>query len=217
MSTFFKSIEQIVGQVELQFNIKAKDGKLTVMVMPKAAIKDAAISNIQPLFITGTAEELDAGFLEAVLNPLEQAAGIVHNVASFEAGTHKFSSESALGKKEADIEKKKKDERAKKLNALTAKADEFEKENKFKDAIGALKQAKEFADKPENLDKRITELMAKLSQGSIFDTTPVEENNTNYLEDYKEEPAELEGDVINEESANDDIDDQDPDQEGEND
>lgn len=186
MSTFFKSIEQIAGQVELQFNIKAKDGILTVMVTPKAQIKDSAFSNMKPLFISGSADELDNEFLEAIAKPLEKAAGIIHNIATFEAGTEKLAKENDAAKKQAELDKKEKEARLKKYAALMGKVDAFEKEKDLKGAIGALKQAKEFTDKPTDIDKRIADVTAKLSQGSIFDQSNIEEDKTDYLSDYNE-------------------------------
>lgn len=211
MSNFFKSIESIADQVELQFNIKGKDGKLTVMVMPKAQLKDSAYKNMQPMVITGTAEELDAEFFSAVASPLQRAAGIVHNIAVFEQNADKLAKENDAVKKQAEAAKKEKDERLKKYAAIMKKADAFEADKNYKDAIGALKQAKEFAEKPESLDKRINDLMGKLTQGSIFDTAPAidEPSTTNYLEDYKEEiPVPVTEDNEDNEDRND--------QEGEN-
>ena len=190
MNNFFKSLEPIVGQVDLQINLKAKGDLITCMVMPKSEIKDSAFSNIKPVFVTGTAEELDAEFLSAIINPLASAAGVINNIKSFEAGAQKLANENDAAKKQKEAEKKAKDERLKKYAALMGKADGFEKDNKLKDAIGALKQAKEFTDKPEAVDKRINGLMAKLTQGSMFDqSATAEEPATDYLADYKEEPA----------------------------
>ena len=186
---FFKSLDEMLNGAELQLNIKKKGDQLTVMIMPKAEIKDKAIDNIKPLVITGTPVELDLDFLSAIKDKIEKATGIMTNIATFEAGVAKLSKDNEVDKKKAELEKKEKDTRNKKYATLMGKYESFKKEKKLKEAIGALKAAKAFTDKPETVEKMINETIAKLSQGSIFGTDPIEEDTTDYLADFKEEGA----------------------------
>ena len=181
---FFKTIESMMNGVELQFNIIQKNDQLTVMVMPKATIKDKAAGNIRPLIITGTADELDAGFLESITGAIATATGLMSNIVSFEAGADKLAKENEVEKKKAELDKKEKEVKTKKYTSLMAKYDTFKKDNKMKEAIGVLKQAKEFSTNAASIDKIIAECVAKLSQGSIFDATPLEDDKTDYLADF---------------------------------
>ena len=184
---FFKSINEMLNGAELQLNIKKKGDQLTVMIMPKAEIKDKAIDNIKPLVITGTPEELDSDFLSAIKDRVEKATGIMSNIATFEAGVAKLSKDNEVDKKKAELEKKEKDTRNKKYATLMGKYESFKNDKKLKEAIGALKAAKAFSEKPETVEKLNKETIAKLSQGSIFGMDPIEEDTTDYLADFKEE------------------------------
>ena len=50
----------------------------TVSVFPETkGLKDEAQEHLQPVMLTGTARELDAGFFEAVRQPLQKASGML--------------------------------------------------------------------------------------------------------------------------------------------
>lgn len=59
---FFEQLKHTGKDVHLSIDIKEKNGKYTVMVLPKAS--DA--SRIMPIVVTGTADELDEGFFKKV-------------------------------------------------------------------------------------------------------------------------------------------------------
>jgi PRTRC genetic system protein E len=59
---FFEQLKATGKDVHLSIDIKEKNGKYTVMVLPKAS--DG--SRIQPIVVTGTSEELDEGFFKKV-------------------------------------------------------------------------------------------------------------------------------------------------------
>lgn len=59
---FFEQLQKAAQGVDLTLSIKEKNGKYTVMVLPKATDQ----SKIQPLIVTGTPEELDKDFFPKV-------------------------------------------------------------------------------------------------------------------------------------------------------
>jgi len=187
---FFNSISEMLNDTELQLNIKKKGDQLTVMIMPKAEIKDGAIANIKPILITGSPAELDEEFLSIIHQPITTATGIMSNIATFEAGASKLAKENEVEKKKAEQDKKEKEAKLKKYAALMTKFDAFKKDNKIKEAVAVLKQAKDFSDKPESVDKMIKEMVAKLSQGSIFSAVAEEADTTDYLADFKDDQPE---------------------------
>jgi PRTRC genetic system protein E len=190
MNTFFTQLSAAIGQAEFQLNIKPKGAQITVMITPKTSANDPALANLQPLIITGTAEQLDADFITAITSPLQKLTGLISNLESFEASTKKTEEESRIKKAAEDKIKKEADEKVKKFDALTKKADGFEKDGKLKEAVGALKQAQSFAKDPGLVLKRINELTAKYSQNSLFGGAETEDH-TDYLEGSDQEEEEL--------------------------
>lgn len=72
--------------VDLTIVIRKTNGQLTVSTLPKSnGLKDEAQNHIVPLTVTGTPQELDTGFLQAVTRPIQKACGLISNMAQFEA------------------------------------------------------------------------------------------------------------------------------------
>ena len=71
---FFTAIHQMMTEsVDLTIVIRKTNGQLTVSTLPKSnGLKDEAQNHIVPLTVTGTPQELDTGFLQAVTRPIQQ-------------------------------------------------------------------------------------------------------------------------------------------------
>ena len=67
---FFQQLYDQIDGIDVTMTIKRKSGRLTISVLPKTA------GTISPAIITGTPEELEAGFFEAVSVPIETAKGL---------------------------------------------------------------------------------------------------------------------------------------------
>jgi len=185
MNNFFTQLAAIIGKAELQLNIKTKGDQLTVMLTPKTTANDPALANLQPLIITGTAQQLDEDFLNAISQPLQKAVGLIANIEDFEVSTKKAEEESKIKKAEEEKIKKQKEENQKKLDRLLTKADEYENAGNWAKAIGAIKQALPFVTDHTHLNSRIKGLEVKLNQNSLFASVPPEDT-TNYLEEEPE-------------------------------
>ena len=72
---FFTAIHQMMTEnVDLTIVIRKANGQLTVATLPKSnGLKDEAQNHIVPLTVTGTPQELDAGFLQTVTRPIQKA------------------------------------------------------------------------------------------------------------------------------------------------
>lgn len=175
---FFKEISGLVtAGVELNVAIKRSGENLIVSVMPKVTdLKDEAAKKLVPLVISGTPDELDKGFSSAISVPIQSAAGLLGNMKEFEASIAEAQSKS----KAADANKKKYDQ-------LIKKADGFEKDGKLKNAVACLKQAKEFTQDKQAIQKKIDKLQAKVGAGSLFEEEVMEDS---YLEELPEETTE---------------------------
>ena len=175
---FFKEISGLVtAGVELSVIIKRSGENLIVSVLPKVTdLKDEAAKKIVPLVVSGTPDELDKGFSAAISTPIQSATGLLGNMKEFETSVAEAQSKS----KAADANKKKYDQ-------LIKKADGFEKDGKLKNAVACLKQAKEFTQDKQAIQKKIDKLQAKIGAGSLFEEEVMEDS---YLEELPEESTE---------------------------
>lgn len=140
----FKKLSEIMGEgCTLTINIAKTETGMTVGVLPgNTLVKDAAKSKIVPLNINGTTEELDEGFVDAIISPIAKTNGMFADIKAFETAQEEAKKASEMEKK-ANEEKKKNAELFTKWMAL---ADQNFKECKYKDAITCAKNALKFAD-----------------------------------------------------------------------
>lgn len=135
---FFKQIAEFLqdGQ-QLQMAIRRSGDNLAVSILPdNRGVKDKAVDNITPLVMSGTPDEFEEGFSDA-LKPLAVAQGLVANIKEFEESTEKAKRESEMAKKLKDEASKQKKE----FNDLIALARKNKDEHKFKDARAILSKA----------------------------------------------------------------------------
>lgn len=93
--------------VDLTIVIRKTNGQLTVSTLPKSnGLKDEAQNHIVPLTVTGTPQELDTGFLQAVTRPIQKACGLISNMAQFEAQADKAAASSKAAKEAKSKETK---------------------------------------------------------------------------------------------------------------
>lgn len=115
---FFQNIFELTDGIDVTISIKRKNGKLTLSVLPQTT------ATIQPAIITGTPEELDAGFFDAVKAPIETAKGLKLSLDNFKKSVdmaHKETTEPA--KKEAPKAKLEKPEKPESPKDEKAKVD----------------------------------------------------------------------------------------------
>jgi PRTRC genetic system protein E len=65
--SFFQKIYELADGADLAINIKRKNEKLTVSLLPSTG------KNISPVIITGTPEALDEGFIQVATQRLDEA------------------------------------------------------------------------------------------------------------------------------------------------
>jgi PRTRC genetic system protein E len=101
----FVALQQLLSQSpSLSMSITGQGNNLTVVVMPKPTAGDSA-ALAQPLRLTGTAEELDAGFVEALTQFSTARLSVVEQVeatkAVLEAGRKESASKATSAIKKA--------------------------------------------------------------------------------------------------------------------
>ncbi len=176
---FFTSISQIMtDSVDITLVIRKTNGQLTVSTLPKAnRLKDEAQNHIIPLTLTGTPEEMDAGFLHAIAQPLRKVTGLISNMMEFEMQADKAAANSKAAKEVKSKETKEEKEKKEKYEKHMKRAGELATAQNHKDAIASLQQARMFAtsDKHSMIDAKIEEQKKAMNKGSLFemmDDTP---------------------------------------------
>ena len=156
----------------LCINIIKTGETLAVTVFPQSKeVKDPAAKQLIPLVLKGKPEELDAGFIEAIKEPIQESVGLLTNMAAYEKSAEK-------AKQESREKKEKKDKIAKHIRDAEA----AEKAGKAKEALVAYTQALELDNTDAKIRTKVSTLKAKVNGGSfdIFGSQEVstEENST---------------------------------------
>ncbi|MBO5665151.1 MAG: PRTRC system protein E [Bacteroidaceae bacterium] len=170
---FFTSISQMMTEsVDLTLVIRKANGQLTVSTLPKAnGLRDEAANHIIPLTLTGTPEEMDAEFLQHIMQPIRKATGLISNMMEFEQQADKAAANSKAVKDAKAKETKEEKEKREKYEKHLKKAEELITAKNHKDAILALQQARMYAtaNKQKEVDEKIAEQKKAMNQGSLFD------------------------------------------------
>ena len=163
---FFKTIADFLqdGQ-QVTMAIRKSGGNIAVSIMPdNRGVKDKAVENITPLVMSGSPEDFEEGFKDA-LKPLAAAQGLVANIKEFEESTKKAKRESEMAKKLKDEAVKQKKE----FNDLIALARKNNDEHKFKDARSILTKASALPSAEKAIiEKVIKEIDAASGVGNMF-------------------------------------------------
>jgi len=170
---FFTAIHQMMTEsVDLTIVIRKTNGQLTVSTLPKSnGLKDEAQNHIVPLTVTGTPQELDTGFLQAVTRPIQKACGLISNMAQFEAQADKAAASSKAAKEAKSKETKEEREKREKYEKLMKKAEELTAAKNHREVINVLGQAKAYATAAQlkEIEEKIKAATAEMNKGSLFD------------------------------------------------
>jgi len=169
---FFTQLSQcLTPQTSVNLTVHSQEGILSVSVFPKVkGLKDEAKNHLQPIVLTGTAQELDDGFFDAITQPIQKGSKMLADMKQFETSLALVETQ----KKEAQEQQKNVDkqaqERKAKYDKLIARADTQENEEKYEEALKTLREARTLADEKSvtKLDERIDSLKGKLMQSSLF-------------------------------------------------
>lgn len=170
---FFTAIHQMMTEnVDLTIVIRKANGQLTVATLPKSnGLKDEAQNQIVPLTVTGTPQELDAGFLQTVTRPIQKASGLIANMAQFEAQADKAAANSKAAKEAKSKESKEEREKREKYEKLMKKAEEMTTAKNYREALNLLGQAKSHANEAQlkEIEEKTQAVDKEMNKGSLFD------------------------------------------------
>ena len=196
-TNFFNQIQQLDFTGVLQLNIsKGIESNLIVTVMlNNEQCGDNAKNGIPPLTFNATPQEFDEGFFEQITAPIKTVSGLMVDMEKFLKQLEEVKRQSAMEKEKADKQKKEQEAKDKKFKDGMAKADELEKEGKFREAWIKVPDMTEFPEKADEIRKRKTSLSDKFGTPSLFgameEATPelqqAEEVTTDYPIDETDE------------------------------
>lgn len=164
-TNFFNQIAQlqIIGDLHITIAQGAEDRLIVLVMLQNEACGDNAKHSIPPLSLRGTAEELDQGFFENIASPMQCASGLMVDMESYMKQLEQTKMNSAMEKQKADSQKKEAEAKDKKFSEAMAKADELEKEGKFREAWIKVPEVHEFPLKAEQIRTRKSELSAQFA------------------------------------------------------
>lgn len=169
-TNFFNQIQQLDFTGVLQLNIsKGIESSLIVTVLlNNEQCGDSAKNLIPPLTFNATPQEFDEGFFEQITTPIQKVSGLMVDMEKFQKQLDEAKAQSAIEKAKTEKEKKEKEVKDKKFKDAMAKADELEKEGKFREAWIKVPDITEFPEKADEIRKRKTALSDKFATPSLF-------------------------------------------------
>ncbi|WP_430611603.1 PRTRC system protein E [Flavobacterium sp. JP2137] len=195
-ANFFNQITQLnfTGNLQLTIAKGAENNLIVSLILQNEQCGDNAKQLIPPFNLRGTAEELDNGFFDKITAPIQSASGLMVDMEAFMKQLEQAKKQSAMEKEKIDKQKKEQEAKDKKFKDAMAKADELEKESKFREAWMKVPDITEFPEKADEIRKRKISLSDKFATPSLFGaeeekTEPLQEET---LSDYPIDEAEEE-------------------------
>jgi PRTRC genetic system protein E len=169
-TNFFNQIAQLDFTGVLQLNISkgAENNLIVSVILNNEQCGDNAKNLIPPLTFNATPQEFDDGFFEQITAPIKTVSGLMVDMEKFLKQMEEVKKQSAMEKEKADKQKKEQEGKDKKFKDGMAKAEELEKEGKFREAWMKVPEITEFPEKAEEIRKRKNALSDKFATPSLF-------------------------------------------------
>ena len=181
-TNFFNQIQALDFTGVLQLNISkgAENNLIVSVLLNNEQCGDSAKNLIPPLTFNATPQEFDEGFFEQITTPIQKVSGLMVDMEKFQKQLDEAKAQSAIEKAKTEKEKKEKEVKDKKFKDAMAKADELEKEGKFREAWIKVPDITEFPEKADEIRKRKTALSDKFATPSLFGA--IDETNPKLLQ-----------------------------------
>lgn len=174
MSNFFKNIHSL-NVSDLKLTIARIDGQLTVSVLQKIDDKLESLSEIAPLILTGTPEELDEKFFEIISKPIQAVEQLIDSTNELMKQIEEAKKENEKKSKSTSTKDEVKETAEEKaIKILLAKiskiypSPDFDLKKQSKKVIDLCNQILEKDSENQEALKIISELKSKENEGSIL-------------------------------------------------
>lgn len=189
----FKTLSEVLGNgCTATITIAQKDGIMTVGVLPgNNLVKDGAKNKIVPLNVSGTPEELDEGFVDAIAEPVRKTAGLLVDMASYEQAAEEAKAKSKMEEEKKAAETTRKKDYDGYINLARTNL----KEQKYRDALKCVESARKVSLPSDKvaLDTLTNEINSASGQGALFgpseDKSDGKNVSLNAPKGKKEKPA----------------------------
>ncbi|WP_269225259.1 PRTRC system protein E [Flavobacterium eburneipallidum] len=181
---FFNQVAQLdfTGVLQLHISKGAENNLIVSVMLNNEQCGDNAKNLIPPLTFNATPQEFDEGFFQQITAPIQKVSGLMVDMEKFLKQLEEVKKQSVMEKEKGDKQKKEQEAKDKKFKDGMAKADELEKEGKFREAWMKTPSVTEFPEKADEIRKRQTELSNKFGTPSLFGA----------MEEEKPEPQQME-------------------------
>jgi PRTRC genetic system protein E len=177
-TNFFRIVSQmdINGEIHLIIS-KGENNSLVVATMVQNdKCTDSAKDFITPLTLRGTAEQMDKGYFLRIRQPLRDASELMDNMEAFKKQMDEAKRKSAMARESADREKKANDAKEKKYAEGMQKAEELEREGKFREAWMKVPDPSEYPERADLLRTRREQLSARFAPDLFAPPAPPQDN-----------------------------------------
>ena len=179
---FFENIAELNVPGNWKISIQTTDNIQFIVsaLFTANACADNAAKAVPPFLLKGTSKELNEGFFDTVVSPVQQTAGLYTNMeaylkeverarlASKEEQDKKTKEKAANGKKPDNVEmpdpKLAKEERKKAYDEAMKNITELQGKMKYAEALEVLPSVTDYPEKKNELEKKESELKRMQSQ-----------------------------------------------------
>jgi PRTRC genetic system protein E len=170
-TNFFHQLAALQVQGDWNITIRQDSEKalLVSVFLNNSKCGDDARKVIPPIILKGMPHELDEGFFASVATPLQATSQLFINMEAYMKQQEVAQQQSKM---EKDKEKKtvtEKSEKEKKLEAALKRADELEKEGRYREAWMKVPEPSDYPEQAEMLRKRREGLSAQFAP-SLFNS-----------------------------------------------
>src|ERR1700740_1963896 len=162
---FFSKLISLNAAGDWRLTIARDKGDLIVVsaLLYNDTIGDNAGKLVPPFLLKGTPAEIDEGFFEALVKPIADTSALFVNMEQHLKARERARTESQWEKDKQAKADKEKTEKQKKYDEAMKKANELDKEGKYRDAWVKVPDPADYPEKSEELRRRKSELSAKFS------------------------------------------------------
>jgi len=186
-TNFFQNIADLNVPGNWKIAIHADDkGQFTVSALFNTNNNgDNAYKVVPPLLLKGTAQEMDEGFFDTIEQPVQETAGLFHNMEAYLKGLEEAKKQSKMeqDKKAQELKNKQqakpkaaeegievsepkesKEEKKKRYDEAMKNIADLNDHCKYEEAIAILPSVEDYPEKQAELEKKLADLTRKKGQ-----------------------------------------------------
>ena len=186
-TNFFQNIADLNVPGNWKIAIHADDkGQFTVSALFNTDNNgDNAYKIVPPMVLKGTAQELDEGFFDTIEQPVQETAGLFHNMEAYLKGLEEAKKQSQMeqAKKAQELKnkhqtktkandegievsepKESKEDRKKRYDDAMKQIAELNDRCKYEEAIALLPTVEDYPEKQKELENKLADLTRKKGQ-----------------------------------------------------